>query len=227
MPATAVRWGLAAFICGAAGWLIVHAANNVRADSALMSASREMGAWAAGRLHPQTATWNSVRERLLQAEALSVDNPTVQELLGLLYTTRIDDAEYQFKGIVHFNRAARLRPVSPYTWANIVEARYAVGDTGQEFAAALRNAVTLGPSEPAVQRTVADYGLAVWDEMGPVERGLIDQMISSGLRRNPLEMLQISERRGRLAVACSHLHQLARAPDPKWYQLCQSTEATL
>jgi hypothetical protein len=51
-------------------------------------------------------------------------------------------------------------------------------------------------------------------------------MVAAGMKRNPLEMLQIAERRGRLAVACRHFAGSPRLSLPKWFQLCQSTEVT-
>src|SRR5688572_387821 len=222
----AVRLIVAFAALGVIGWLAVSAQTMARADIAANTASREMGAWAAARYQPQRATWDSIHETILAAHELSARDPSINELLGVLHVMRRDYAEYQAKGLVHFVQAAVMRPVSAYTWANIAEANYALGHTGESFLMALRRAVKLGPAEPEVQRTVADFGLAVWDELALGERQLVDRMVGAGLRRNPLEMLQISERRGRLALACRHLVGLSRAPDPKWYQLCQSTEAT-
>ena len=208
------------------GWASVVAVGLARADNAAFEASREMGVWAAARMQPEPGTVDSVRERLELAQRLSPADPTTQELLGILFAGRRDSAEYLSKGVVHFTHALQMRPASPYTWANLAEVKYNQGDTGGVFELALGRAAELGPSEPEVQRMVANYGLAVWDEVAPPTRQVIDRMVGAGVRRNPLEMLQISERRGRLAVACRHLVGASRTPDPKWYPLCQSTEAT-
>jgi hypothetical protein len=50
--------------------------------------------------------------------------------------------------------------------------------------------------------------------------------LSTAMKRNSLEMLQIAERRGRLDVACRHFAGSTRQADPKGSQICQSMEAT-
>jgi hypothetical protein len=206
--------------------LSVTALSFLVADEAALVASREMRTWGASRARPHIETWTSVRDRLVAAERLSPADPHIQELFGALNFSRTNEEEYLAQAAVHFSRAALLRPVSPYTWADIAEVNYKMGRTGREFLAALRHAIELGPNEPEVQRTAADYGLALWQEIGKEDRQAIDRMVAAGVSRNPLEMLQISQRRGRLAIACRHLVGISRAPDPKWYQICQRTEAT-
>lgn len=222
----AARFAVAIPLVAALGWLGSWAVSLSRADTQVLDASKEMGAWAASRMQPQTGTWESVRGELAIAEKLSPTDPAIHELVGVLNASRPGEEEYLTKASVNFARAASMRPVSPYTWANLAEVNYKTGITGGPFLTALRRAVELGPNEPEVQRMAANFGLAVWDELRGDDRQSVDRMVAAGLRRNPLEMLQISEGRGRLAVACRHLVGTARAPDPKWYQLCQSTEAT-
>src|SRR5437868_4173187 len=73
-----------------------------------------------------------------------------------------------------------------------------------ELEAPLLNAALLGPSELAVQRTVADFGLAIYRDAGPRTREVVAGMLAAGMRRDPAEFMQIAQRRGRLDVACSH-----------------------
>ena len=101
---------------------------------------------------------------------------------------------------------------------------YRAGQTGTQFEHALTKAARLGPSEPAVQRIVADYGLAVWDEVGPGTREAVQAVVANGMRRNPKEMLQIAGRRGRLAVACRHIADAPPRGDRGWSKLCGSRE---
>jgi predicted Zn-dependent protease len=129
------------------------------------------------------------------------------------------------QAVAAFTRALQHRPTWPYSWAGLVDALYRKGDTGQAFEAALQRTSQTGPWEPEVQRTVADYGLAVWNDVSPSTRSEIERMVANGMVRNAAEMLQISLRRGRLGVACAHLGLPSRT-DPKWIKLCQSTEAT-
>jgi hypothetical protein len=145
-------------------------------------------------------------------------------MLGrLALFTRGDEATD--RAIASFTLALEQRPSSPFTWASLVEALYRKGDVGARFEQAIKQAAEMGPWEPEVQLTIADYGLAVWNEVSPSTRIQIERLVSNGMVRNAPELMQISLRRGRLGVACGYLGQSART-DPKWTQLCQSTGAT-
>jgi hypothetical protein len=213
-------------LLAALGWVGAYAVQAGNTDAIVYEASREMATWSAAGSQPGRETWQQVHDELVRAEARAPADPTVQELLGVMGARATDRPEYRSQAAVHFVNALRSRPTSPYTWANLAEAKYLLGDTGPQFEVSLVHAAQLGPSEAEVQRAVAFYGLAVYDEVGSGARAAIDQMMVAGLRRNPLEMLQISERRGRLAVACRHLDGLPRQTESKWSNYCQSTEAT-
>jgi hypothetical protein len=205
-------------------WLSAYAVEVGAVGTTVYDASREMTTWTAPA--PSVGTWNSVDEDLVGAQVQAPSNPTVQELLGVLDTRRVERPEYLAEAGVHFVRALEFRPTSPYTWASLAAVKYRQGDTGRDFESALVRAAGLGPFEPEVQRRVAYFGLAVWNEVAPETRAAIEAMVANGMRRNPMETLQIAERRGRLDVACRHLVGSPRLTDSKWSQICQSVEAT-
>jgi hypothetical protein len=206
-------------------WCAAIATQQGRTDDILDDAGKEMGTWLASRSQPGEQTMGWVQEDLERAVKLQPSDPKSQELLGALKARRIERQEFLSESVVHFTNSLATRPTSPYTWANLAEVNYRMGKTTQEFENALRRASALGPAEPEVQRTVANLGLAVWNEVQPSTRAAIDRMVTEGIKRNPLEMLQIGERRGRLDVVCGHLKGAMRRPDSKWAQLCPSTEA--
>jgi hypothetical protein len=166
-----------------------------------------------------------LRDIVAGAQATDPTNPAANELLGLLPGTS-SRAEYASEAAVHFRRSIELRPTSPYAWASLAATDYQLGNTGEEFRTALVRATEMGPYEPGVQRTVADFGLAVWDDVDPSIRNAIEENVARGMRTQPRETLQIAQRRGRLAVACHHAVGTPRQTDAKWLQPCQSTEAT-
>jgi hypothetical protein len=195
-------------------------------DSAVYRASVEMEAWAHLGTKPGPETWTWVHNDLTRALAMAPNNPNAHDLLGVLDLQRQDASKYLSESASQFERALSLRPTSPYTWADVAEVKYLQGSTDATFERALVRAAQLGPWEPEVQRTVADFGLAVWNEAGPNTRNAVAAMVANGMRRNPKEMLQIAQRRGRLAIACRPLLAEPRTLDMKWTQLCQGTEAT-
>ena len=103
---------------------------------------------------------------------------------------------------------------------------YRLGETGAQFESALMRAEQFGPHEPQVQQTVAFYGMAVWDTASPKVRSAVDEAVAAGIRRKPLEMLQIAQRRGRLSVACRHFASTERQKAKKSIQIFQSMDAT-
>jgi hypothetical protein len=167
-----------------------------------------------------------MRDDLLIAGAVTPRDPALHELLGLIDARMGERQEFLPDAAVHFERAIEFRPTSPQTWGDLAAVKYRLGDTGPIFETAIVHAAEFGRFEPDVQAVVANYGLAVWSEVGPRTRASIDSALAAAMKRNPLEILQIAERRGRLDVACRHLAGSTRQVDPKWSQLCQSMEAT-
>jgi cytochrome c-type biogenesis protein CcmH/NrfG len=153
-------------------------------------------------------------------------DPSLRELQALVIERSTADAEELMEAQRDLAAALAARPGSGYTWANLAQLKYRLGDTGAAFEKAIVNAVALAPYEPEVQQTVADYGLAVIDEMRPPARAAIERAVASGMKRHAPEILQIAARRGKLGVACRHLDGVPRPAESKWTQLCQSMEAT-
>ena len=154
------------------------------------------------------------------------NDPAVRELQAFVIVRSSREAPDLMRAQRDLAAALEARPGSGYTWASLADVMYRLGDTGPAFEKALVNAMNLGPYEPEVQRTVANYGLAVFDEVAPPARAAIERAVASGMKRNAAETLQIATRRGRLGVACRHLDDVPRPAASKWTQLCQSMEAT-
>jgi hypothetical protein len=221
---TAVRLLVVAPILAVFGWGAATAVETVRSDDLVREASVEMSTWDAARSDPSPETWISVRDRFAAGIQIRPD-PSSYELLGMLGAMRREDAQRMTEGYSNLVKALEMRPVSPYTWAYLMEAQYRRVEAAGSLELALQRATELGPSEPGVQRIVADYGLAIWPELSPAGQGRVDRMVAAGMRRNPLEMLRISDRRGRLEAACRHAVG-APTPDPRVGRACERWEIT-
>ena len=161
----------------------------------------------------------SVREAL----ALDERDPTLHELVAFGDANGHRDPA----GVTaHLVKSIALRPVSPYAWAALEADRYLAGAPVAELEKVLVNAARLGPSEPPVQRTVADFGLALWKELRPGAQEAVERVLATGMRREPKEFMQLAERRGRLDVACRHFDGFSRQADSKWTITCNRLEAT-
>lgn len=197
------------------------AAKHGVAEAQAYEASREVASW--NGTEPPRAGWDSAHERLAEAQALAPESPTVHELLGQLDAARGDSDERLRTALHEFRTAAALRPTSPYTWASVARLEYQSGRTGRDFEVALGTAAALGPSEPEVQRTVIDLGLATYAEIGADTRRAVDRSIDRAVRRNEKEVLTIAERRGRLAAVCARLTASSRAASRE-SGICQEAE---
>jgi len=194
------------------------------AGTIVYGAAKEMSTWTAARSEPGAETVSWLVADLHRAARETPGDPNIEELLGSLSLHRIARPDFLAESRAHYRRAVQLRPSSPYAWANVAALDYRRGDTGQEFQAALRYAAELGPAEPEVQRTVADYGLATWDELAPPARAAVENAVTGAMKRDPVETLRLADRRGRLAVACRHVDGATRSVDPGWRRLCASRE---
>ena len=116
----------------------------------------------------------------------------------------------------HGVRRARARASSSRRWSCArprrmpgrasPQSRYAHGqDRMRSSRPRCVNAIALGPSEAEVQVTVADLRPRRLGRSDRPQRGAaVERAVAAGMRRNPVAMLQISERRGRLDAACRH-----------------------
>ncbi len=209
------------------GWLSAYAVSIGVAGSTVFDAGVSMKSWSASRVRqPANEALPGIRELLTQAQSSAPRDPAIHELLGLIDARTSNGQENLARAALEFTRAIQLRPTSPQTWSDLAAVDYRLGDTGPRFEAAIAHAAELGKFEPDVQAIVANYGLATWSEVGPKTRASVEATIAAAAKRNPLEMLQIAERRGRLDLVCRHLAGPTRQTEPKWSQLCQSMEAT-
>ena len=168
----------------------------------------------------------SARDVLLAKAEWVPSDPRLQETIGVLEMREGDGALLADAGD-RFAIALRRRPVSAQTWANVASQKYRVGDTGPAFEKAFLNAARLGPNEVGVQAILANYGLALWPDLGPEMQARTDAIVGRAIARDPKEIMQIAQRRGRLQVACRHFNSQPRRADlAKWAETCQSLEAT-
>ena len=151
----------------------------------------------------------SVAESFLRAQSLEPGNPATAEQLAGLYTLNARNPEtggaigpQWAKGREQYASAVLMRPTSPYSWANLAWTKYYLGQVDAEFYHALDVAIRLGPWEPEVQFVVVDLGLALWEEMPAELQPKVLAMAENGQRRYAKQIVEIAQKRGRLAQVC-------------------------
>jgi hypothetical protein len=203
--------------------LSYSAARMGAADALTWVAAERISKWDTGRVRPGLEPWMAVRADLERASSLSRTDPVAPELLGVLHLSRAVSPDYAESALEYFRRALVMRPSSPYTWANVAEARYGMGMTAAPFEAVMLTAWRLGPAEPEVQRVMVDLGLALWGEGSPSLRDSVRAALAAAMRRKPVETLEIVARRGRLDLACPMAATDKRLVQTIWPARCQNT----
>jgi hypothetical protein len=176
------------------------------ADALHRDADRAMARWQHERSMPGLTEWLEVRDTLARAQRLDPGSPAIVESSGLLHSQRVQDGAgsgvFQEEALALFERAAALRPTSPYTWANMVLTGYRLGKTDTKFKTALAAAQRLGPWEPEVQLIAADFGMAAWDELDASARAALKATFARSAKRQGEQLVQLGEKRGRLELLC-------------------------
>jgi hypothetical protein len=195
---------------------IFHAAQRGIADLYARHVRYQLDDWEKARKPVVLDKW---REALASAEAahrLNPRNPDSIEDLGRIYDWAAFGKPvrhplvlaYKEQALVYFRAAARERPVSGYTWANIAQTKLALSAVDEEFARALQLGAFFAPWEPEVQLAVADAGLATWTQLGERSREIVLETAARALKHQAKAMLGIAEDRGRTRVVC----ELAELP---------------
>jgi hypothetical protein len=220
---TAARAAVAGAVTIAACYLSGGAISLARSDAIVVSVGDILEGSEWRTKAPPFEEWLQVRNDLLEARRLVRDDPTVLESLGVLHARRGQSPEILAYSRDYFLAALVLRPTSPYAWANFANTKYRMGQTDVTFERSLDNAIRLGPWEPAVHRLGTDLGLAVYRDVSPASREEIRRLVGNSMHRDPVETLQIAERRGRLDVACAFVPGNRRV-DAQWTERCKTKE---
>lgn len=164
---------------------------------------------------PAEADWQAAEQSLRRALALEPDHPDHLDLMARLLELRAmndgmgkeERVEARQQALADYRQAVALRPAWPYSWAGLMQAKLMAGEIDGEMRRALRQAVELGPWEPAVQLMVAEAGFSAWKHLDAgLRRQVIDNAVR-GMQRQPRNMIQSAGRHGKLAVLCAWLSQ--------------------
>ena len=174
------------------------------ADWVSMRARFQVASWAEKPTIPSREQWQRAVDALNGALRLTPEDPSLYDYLGVAY--HVAGAAFDPRGqwnvytefaLLHFQRAAALRPTSPYSWASIAMMKYRLGRVDKELLQALALAMRLGPWEPQVQVMASDLGLALWDRLDEEQRGQIrDNWRRTAVRQaDPLWKLAAARKR--------------------------------
>ena len=141
--------------------------------------------WEAGKVKPQAEEVRAAVNALRAALAYEPGNPNLHSDVGRLEYWRVragtladpDSRAGREAALESFHQAARLRPASGHTWANIALARYMLGHVGLEFALALDQTLRWAPWQPLLQLSAIQLGLATWQILDEPRQRLVAEAI--------------------------------------------------
>ncbi len=171
----------------------------------------EIATWNARHVIPNQELLQEALTALIDAHELVPDDASIIEHLGVLHNLRalsyppgsLSWSLNLDQALLYFRQAAKLRPTSSYTWANIVLAKYRLGRFDAEFSAAMQHALDFGPWEPAVQLAIADAGLGAWEELDSASRDRMRENLRRAAVRQSDALAQIAFGQRRTDVICA------------------------
>lgn len=193
------------------GYGVYASAKRGLADWSSMRWRHEIAGWAERRTSPAPEQLQESITTLIDALALTPHDPTLIEHLGIALELRASGPPpgsesqrlYLAQALVYFRKAAAVRPTSPYTWANILLAKYRLNQVDDEFFGAMRHALDFGPWEPAVQLIVADTGLGAWDRLDDGLRGRVNENLRRAAARQADTLARIATHHRRIDLVCA------------------------
>ena len=91
-----------------------------------------------------------------------------------------------------FRRAARLRPMWPYTWSAIGRLKLRLDQLDEEFDTAVERAVRLGPWEPEVQLAMAEIRLLAGFRLSDQSLELTETALQRALQTQPRGVIPLA-----------------------------------
>lgn len=214
---TARRFVLLTAVLGMAASALWVASRAALADVQLLQVRWQIGQWRNGSAAlPNIVDWGTARNTLSGALAMAPDDPQIHESLGYLYAIRAQSAAKLpalFKPLMRqaqdsYRTAARLRPMSGVTWANVALASHLLNDDyyyghttpiNQQTLLwdAFDRALLYGQREPYVQRTAAEIGFTRWAQLPPSRRSQLLAMVANAWPPDRSVLLTLAHTHGR------------------------------
>ena len=171
-------------------------------------ARHEIRTWAQGRAVQSQEQWQRAVDALREALRLAPQDPELWESLGFAYDIASRNfapagwSVYAEFALIHFRRAAALRPTSPYSWAGVAVMKYRLDQLDGEFRQAFSSAMRLGPWEPGVQLIASNLGLALWDRLDPRLRDEVRENWRRTAVRQADQLAKLALTHGRIGILC-------------------------
>jgi tetratricopeptide (TPR) repeat protein len=197
---------LGVFLVGGALYGLVYGLPAAATDFSSLKARDEVERMRDGKKRmPALAEWARLRRSLERAAASAPDNAQILDDIAFLYAFRalsmdgvaeLADLRREMfaEAAGYYRRAAPLRPMFPYTWAQLALAdHYADGDE-QEMWSAFDKALAYGRNEGSVQLMLAEIAFARWSTLDAKRSAAIAEMVDQAPEALQKPLLEVAER---------------------------------
>ncbi len=118
---------------------------------------------------------------------------------GMVGKVRRDELE---EAAEYYREALSVRPLWPYSWANLLRVKDHSGQPDDEFLLALRRSIETGPWERGVQLQVLNSSLRHWDKLGLREKTMVEQAVKNAMKVQPGKAFSIVRSFSRPELLC-------------------------
>lgn len=111
--------------------------------------------------------------------------------------------QYFSEALVRYRQSIKERPTWPYTWFDLTKAKIRASEVDDEFQAALRTTMHLGPNERNLQIGISQLGLLTWTELDEQTQGIVMGVLNVVMQRDPKKLYLAAEKYNRVELLCS------------------------
>ena len=176
-----------------------------------------LNAWSAKSQEPSPRAWQIARDAAQRAVDLYPGrNGEYLERLGRIQQWQqfrqpfgAPQAEASRRAALEaFRAASQARPTWPYTWVALAFTKLYLLEFDDEFAHALQQAHSLGPTRIDINRTLAEIGLLAWPQLDDGQRSATLESAHRTVTYSPWEaqnLLAVANRTGMASQLCASL----------------------
>ena len=195
-------------VLGITAWVFSFSAQLIRADMATLASRQQISRCATSSSTWGPTDWQRTEADMLEGVRLSPGNPTLHDVLALLYTCRgvvswaneADRTKWFKLARQASETSLRLRPNHAASLASLAVSIQASGGSTADMNAAWRAALRYGPNDVPAHAALMDLALRTWDTATPDMRAWARDQYQQAPPDKQKRLQDWADRLGRKAV---------------------------
>lgn len=210
-------------------WVLFDNARIMLAELTVMPARAVLSRHDDASWHQRDAVYDAAVLAVQRGLMLDEGNPDYLEMKGRLALDQcrywVDRPQDKQRCLVEAKRnlqmAITANPQSASVWANLLLAKFRLGELDSDFFSVLDEVLRLGSSLFEINKTVATIGLSDWTSWNSATREIFLGALLRVHRLSPKEAKAIADKANRGGVYC-----IATKGDPRQHYSCRSKKRT-